>query len=145
MALLTEAVEVLTDAPWRLGLAGAWCDLGEVIGVAGRRSEAREPLHSALELAAACGAVALRDRARDALARLGDRPRELMFSGAEDLTASERRVAEMAAAGRSNREIAQELFVTPKTVENHLGRVYLKLGVKGRRELSGALSGGPGP
>ena len=66
-----------------------------------------------------------------------------MFSGAEDLTASERRVAELAAAGRSNREIAQELFVTPKTVENHLGRVYLKLGVKGRRELSGALSGGP--
>jgi DNA-binding CsgD family transcriptional regulator len=63
-----------------------------------------------------------------------------MFSGTEGLTASERRVAEMAAAGQTNREIAQELFITPKTVENHLGRVYVKLGVRGRRELTAALS-----
>jgi DNA-binding CsgD family transcriptional regulator len=71
---------------------------------------------------------------------LGDRPRKLMFSGADSLTASERRIAELAAGGRSNRDIAQELFVTPKTVENHLGRVYVKLGVKGRRELTAALT-----
>ncbi len=63
-----------------------------------------------------------------------------MFSGLEGLTASERRVAELASDGRSNRDIAQELFVTPKTVENHLGRVYMKLGIAGRRELSGSLS-----
>jgi DNA-binding CsgD family transcriptional regulator len=62
-----------------------------------------------------------------------------MFSGVESLTASERRVAELAAAGQSNREIAQALFITPKTVENHLGRVYGKLNLRGRRELSGAL------
>ena len=74
---------------------------------------------------------------------LGDTPRKLMFSGVESLTASERRVAELAAAGRTNRDIAQELFVTPKTVENHLGRSYVKLGISGRRELAGAdLSAG---
>jgi DNA-binding CsgD family transcriptional regulator len=59
--------------------------------------------------------------------------------GADSLTASERRVASLASSGRSNRDIAQELFVSPKTVENHLGRVYTKLGIGNRRELAGAL------
>jgi DNA-binding CsgD family transcriptional regulator len=49
-------------------------------------------------------------------------------------------VAELAGAGRSNRDIAQDLFVSPKTVENHLGRVYVKLGIAGRRELVHALA-----
>jgi DNA-binding CsgD family transcriptional regulator len=75
----------------------------------------------------------------DALAALGDRPRHLQHSGREALTASERRVAELAGGGRSNRDIAQDLFITPKTVENHLGRVYVKLGIAGRRELADAL------
>ena len=57
----------------------------------------------------------------------------------DELTASERRIAEFAAAGRTNREIAAELFITPKTVENHLTRVYGKLGIGSRRELTGAL------
>ncbi|MGI8721129.1 MAG: helix-turn-helix domain-containing protein, partial [Geodermatophilaceae bacterium] len=69
----------------------------------------------------------LRQRALDGLASLGDRPRKLMFSGHESLTASERRVAQLALDGRTNRDIAQELFVTPKTVENQLGRAYIKL------------------
>ena len=72
----------------------------------------------------------------EGLAALGDRPRKLMFSGSESLTGSERRVAELAGAGRSNRDIAQDLFVTPKTVENHLGRVYVKLGITGRKSTS---------
>jgi len=63
-----------------------------------------------------------------------------MFSGAESLTASERRVAQMATEGRSNRDIAQELFVSPKTIENHLGRVYVKLGISGRRQLAEHLA-----
>ena len=63
-----------------------------------------------------------------------------MFSGTDSLTASERRIAELASGGRSNRDIAQDLFVSPKTVENHLGRVYMKLGIKGRRELAAALT-----
>jgi DNA-binding CsgD family transcriptional regulator len=97
-------------------------------------------LRRAAEIADACGARGLRARALDGLAALGDRPRRLMFSGADSLTASERRIADLAAHGRSNRDIAQDLFVTPKTVENHLGRVYMKLGIKGRRELASALA-----
>ena len=62
-----------------------------------------------------------------------------MFSGTQSLTASERRVAQLAGEGRSNRDIAQELFVSPKTIENHLGRVYVKLGITSRRQLAGVL------
>jgi DNA-binding CsgD family transcriptional regulator len=70
---------------------------------------------------------------------MGARPRRLRFSGAEALTASERRVAQMAAAGRSNREIAAALFVTVRTVENHLAHAYRKLGIGSRRDLPSAL------
>ncbi len=66
-------------------------------------------------------------------------------AGAERLTASERRVAELAARGQSNPEIAQALFVTRKTVETHLGHVYRKLGVAGRGELGRALADGGAP
>jgi DNA-binding CsgD family transcriptional regulator len=82
----------------------------------------------------------LQTRAVEALEALGDRPRRQPVLGAEALTASERRVADLAAAGRANREIAQELFVTPKTVENHLGRIYTKLGIAGRRDLARVLA-----
>ncbi len=140
LATLEEAVGVLEQSPARLELAYALCDLGETLRVANRRVDAREPLHRAAELATECGATVLRERALDALARLGDKPRELLAPGAEALTASERRVAELAIGGRSNREIAQEIFVTPKTVENHLGRVYIKLGIRGRKELASALA-----
>jgi len=134
-------LELLEEtAPWRLELARALVDLGTALRVARRRSDAHEPLRRAAELADACGARALRTRALDGLAALGDRPRKLMFSGAESLTASERRIAELASRGSSNRDIAQDLFVSPKTVENHLGRVYVKLAIKGRRELATALA-----
>ena len=62
-----------------------------------------------------------------------------MLSGPESLTASERRVADLAASGLSNPEIAQQLFVTRKTIEKHLGQVYLKLGLTARAELPSAL------
>ena len=140
IALLEESIGRLETAPWRLELARALADYGAALRVARRRSDAREPLRRAAELADACGARALRTRALDGLAALGDRPRKLMFSGAESLTASERRIAELAGRGASNRDIAQDLFVTPKTVENHLGRVYMKLGINGRRELAAALA-----
>ncbi len=140
LQLLEESIALLESAPWRLELARALADYGEALRVVRRRSDAHEPLRRAAELADDCGARALRTRALDGLAALGDRPRKLMFSGTDSLTASERRIADLAAQGRSNRDIAQDLFVTPKTVENHLGRVYTKLGVKGRRELATALS-----
>ena len=140
LELLGEAIAVLERSPARLELGGALADLGEALRVARRRSDAHEPLRRAAELAAACGSRVLGERAVDGLAALGDRPRKLMFSGEESLTASERRVARLATAGRSNRDIAQELFVSPKTIENHLGRVYVKLGISGRRQLAGALN-----
>ena len=139
LTLLDEAIATLERSPARLELARALADRGEALRVARRRAEARAPLTRAAELAAACGSTALRRRAVEGLASLGDQPRKLMFSGAESLTASELRVAHFALGGRTNRDIAHELFVTPKTVENHLGRVYVKLGITGRRELAGAL------
>jgi DNA-binding CsgD family transcriptional regulator len=86
------------------------------------------------------------ETAHDELVTAGAKPRRLMFSGAESLTAAERRVALMAADGLTNREIAQSLFVTAKTVENHLSRCYTKLGIGSRGELGAALreeDGGP--
>jgi DNA-binding CsgD family transcriptional regulator len=73
----------------------------------------------------------------------GARPRRAVLSGRDALTPSERRVAEMAARGLSNREIAQSLFVTLKTVEWHLRNAYGKLGITSRRELTPALAGAP--
>ncbi|PWK80934.1 tetratricopeptide repeat protein [Lentzea atacamensis] len=140
LKLLTESVSVLEGSPSRLELARSLVDLGEALRVARRRSDAREQLHRAIDLASACGSAVLRTRAVEALEALGDRPRRQVVVGAESLTASERRVADLAATGRANREIAQELFVTPKTVENHLGRIYTKLGIAGRRDLARVLA-----
>ncbi|MEU0881982.1 AAA family ATPase [Lentzea sp. NPDC005914] len=140
LELLTESVATLERSPSRLERARSLVDLGEALRVARRRSDAREPLHRAIDLAGECGSTVLRTRAIEALEALGDRPRRQIVLGAEALTASERRVADLAAAGRANREIAQELFVTPKTVENHLGRIYTKLGIAGRRDLSRVLA-----
>jgi DNA-binding CsgD family transcriptional regulator len=138
--LLTEAVGLLEGAHDRLERAKALADLAETRRALGRRTESRELLERAAELALECGATALQTRIGDAFLALGDRPRRLLAPGPESLTASERRVARLAVAGRSNRDIAVELFVSPKTVENHLGRVYTKLGIAGRRELAVALT-----
>ena len=80
--------------------------------------------------------------AEDGLEALGDRPRRFVPVGADSLTASERRVAGFAAEGQSNRDIAQALFVTPKTVEVHLSNAYRKLGIRSRRDLAAALDAG---
>jgi DNA-binding CsgD family transcriptional regulator len=136
---LDRIAAALDDASGHLELSRALVDLGEALRVAGRRTEAHAPLERGAELAAACGSRVLRERALVGLAALGDRPRKLMFSGTQSLTASERRVAQLAGEGRSNRDIAQELFVSPKTIENHLGRVYVKLGISSRRQLAGVL------
>lgn len=140
IALLQQAVALLERSPRRLEEALALADLGTALRVVGQRAAATAPLTRALELAQASDAPPLQRRVHDELRTAGARPRRLRFSGADDLTAAERRVAELAAAGRSNREIAQDLFVTPKTVENHLGRIYGKLGIHSRRELTPALA-----
>ena len=100
----------------------------------------REPLSEALALAARCGGLTLERRARAELAAIGVRPRTTDRVGADSLTPSERRVVELAAAGGTNRELAQTLFVTEKTVETHLGRAFRKLDVSSRRQLPEVLA-----
>jgi DNA-binding CsgD family transcriptional regulator len=140
IALLEKAVEKLAASPGRLDEAWTLVDLGAALRRSGKRREARDPLRKGLEAARRCGATALVERAHAELVTAGARPRRLMFSGAESLTPSERRVAAMAADGQSNRDIAQALFVTVKTVETHLGRAYNKLGISSRKEIAAALA-----
>ena len=98
------------------------------------------PLREARDLAHRSGATALEQRVHEELVVAGARPQRLAFSGVDALTASERRVAELAVRGLRNREIAETLFVSLKTVEVHLGRAYTKLGIKGRSQLEAALA-----
>ena len=123
----------------KLERAKALAALGATIRRARQPTEAREPLRRALELATACGADRLAEEVRSELHAAGARPRTEALSGSESLTASERRVATLAADGQRNRDIAQALYVTPKTVELHLTNAYRKLGIRSRRELAGAL------
>jgi DNA-binding CsgD family transcriptional regulator len=138
--LLMEAVEPLDGTGARLQHARALLDLGAAQRRAGRRTAARERLRAAADLALSGGALALAERANEELAALGSRPRKVLQSGLDALTPSERRVAEMAAGELSNREIAQALFVTVKTVELHLSSAYRKLALGSRRELAAALA-----
>jgi DNA-binding NarL/FixJ family response regulator len=137
--LLRQAQAVLQGSPARLEHARVLCDLGAALRSAGERTAAREPLLDALALSVRCGARALERRVRAELATIGIRPRAPQRSGADSLTPSERRVAELAADGRTNREIAQALFVTEKTVETHLGRAFRKLDISSRRQLRDVL------
>jgi DNA-binding CsgD family transcriptional regulator len=139
LRLLAEAVEVLGNGGHRFEQARAELELGAALRRANRRAAGREHLRAALDLASRCGATPLVDRARDELAATGARPRRALLFGVEALTASELRVARLAAAGYSNPEIAQTLFVTRKTVETHLGHVFSKLDIRTRGELGAAL------
>ena len=138
-ALLRDAAEVLAGSFARLEHGRALADLGAAALEAGDRAEARETLRQALELAHTCGAAALEERALAGLRAAGARPRRAVLRGPDALTPSERRVAEMAAEGSSNREIAERLFVTVRTVEYHLQGAYRKLGIDGRGKLAEAL------
>jgi DNA-binding CsgD family transcriptional regulator len=138
--LLREAVGVLSGSPARLELARTLVDLGAALRRGNSRREARERLRTGIDLARQCGASALVDRANDELAATGAHRRTVHYPGVANLTASERRVARLAADGASNRDIAQQLFITVKTVEMHLGRVYRKLDITSRGELAQALA-----
>ena len=137
---LHEAVDVLAASTARLEHARALADLGTALRHRRRIVEAREPLRQALDLATGCGAAPLAERARTELLIAGARPRRPQLNGVAALTTNERRVAAMAADGRSNREIAQALYVSHKTVEKHLTAAYRKLGASAREELAGALA-----
>jgi DNA-binding CsgD family transcriptional regulator len=139
IALLEEAVSVLEGSSARLELAHALAGLGAELGRAGRRREGRDAHRRAIQLAEECGALALAESARAELhAGPGRRPRtELTGPGA--LTAAEWRVCREVAEGHTNREVAQALFVTEKTVERHLSSAYQKLGIRSRFQLPAAI------
>ena len=136
---MREAADVLEQSPARLEYARTLVDLGAALRRGNHRADARGPLEEGLRLAKHLGAGALGDRAGTELRAAGGRSSEPNGNGAAQLTASERRVAELAAQGQSNPEIAQALFVTRKTVETHLGHVYAKLNIPGRGQLGSVL------
>jgi DNA-binding CsgD family transcriptional regulator len=138
-ASLEGSVACLARTPMRLEHAHSLCELGAHLRRAGERTAARDPLRSALGLAHACGAQPLAKRAREELQLAGARPRRDAQSGRDSLTAAELRVARLAAKGLGNRAVAQELFITTKTVEGHLARTFRKLDVQRREDLSSAL------
>jgi DNA-binding CsgD family transcriptional regulator len=140
---LRDAVDVAAESVARLEHAKALVALGRSLRLSRRPSDAREPLRHGLELAGTLGAAGLANRARHELRAAGARPRTTALSGPAALTPAERRVAERAAAGQSNRTIAEALFVTTKTVELHLRNAYRKLRVSSRRDLPRALDDAP--
>jgi DNA-binding CsgD family transcriptional regulator len=139
--LLEQAVETLRHTDARLEHARALVELGAALRRSGRASDARAPLREGMDLAHRCGAAPLTARAQDELAASGVRRRpRTMLRGVEALTPSERRIARLAETGRTNREIAQSLFITRKTVEMHLHNAYRKLDIDSRGELPRALT-----
>lgn len=140
--LLEQAVRALERSPAQLELARALVALGAAQHGAGQRTTARETLRMSLDIAHHAGAQRLVGVARSALVAAGARPRRPAVRGADALTPSERRVAELAEQGMTNREIAQALFISTKTVEFHLRNAYFKLRIGSRAELSGALHAG---
>ena len=137
---LRDAVALLEGSTMRAEHARALAALGRSLRLDRRPADAREPLRDALAVAARCGADALAAEIRTELGAAGARPRTEALSGPDSLTPSERRVAALAAEGSTNRDIAQALFVTPKTVEVHLSAAYRKLGIASRRGLAQALT-----
>jgi DNA-binding CsgD family transcriptional regulator len=128
---LEQSIAMFDGSPARLAHARSLVALGSALRRANRRADARRRLAAGLEAAHACGALRLTQRARGELEAAGGRRPRTIAGGVESLTASERRVTALAAAGASNVEIAQELFISLKTVETHLTRAYGKLGLSG--------------
>jgi DNA-binding CsgD family transcriptional regulator/tetratricopeptide (TPR) repeat protein len=145
IVLLRESVEVARDSPGRLELALSLVELGAAERRANQRTTAREPLEEGMSLAHQCGAHSLQDRALTELLAAGARPRRPPASGRDTLTPSELRIADLAATGHTNREIAQRLFITQKTVEAHLAHAFRKLHIDSRAQLPAAHSRGEGP
>jgi DNA-binding CsgD family transcriptional regulator len=136
---LAEAVSLLDGTVNTLELARTLTEQGAALRRSGRRGDALAPLRRGLDLAARCGALGLTRRAREELVAAGARPRRQRLWGTDALTASELRVARMAAQGMSNPQIAQALFITRKTVTVHLTRIYQKLDITSRAQLADSL------
>jgi DNA-binding CsgD family transcriptional regulator len=139
---LAEAISLLEAVNGRYEQGLALAELGAHRRRAGRRGDAREPLRRALDYAERTGAERLRGYARAELLAVGARPRRTALTGPDALTSAERQVAALAAEGRSNRQIAQQLYVTQATVETHLRHAFHKLGITSRADLPARLDRG---
>ena len=137
--LYREAIERLGRTRVRAELARARLLYGEWLRREGRRLDAREQLRAAHDLFTAMGAEAFGERARRELLATGETARKRTVETRDELTAQEAQIARLAALGRTNSEIGAQLFISPRTVEWHLRKVFTKLGISSRRELSAAL------
>jgi DNA-binding CsgD family transcriptional regulator len=138
--LMREALETLRPSPAPLEIAETQFELGRSLLRSGQRTEARQVLAEALDGATRRGAAALIEHITTDLRVAGARPRRTSVTGVDALTPAERRTADMAASGLSNREVAQALFLSVRTVENTLRRVYKKLAISSRAHLPAALA-----
>ena len=138
---LSEAVTLLEPSPARLDAARALIELGTALVDLKKKEEARGVLRRGANLASMCGANPLVETAGTQLRAAGARPRRLGHIGPASLTPAELRVVQLAAKGKTNNDIAEDLYVTVKTVEGHLAKAFRKLGVESRRELASALDG----
>ncbi|WP_328520462.1 ATP-binding protein [Kribbella sp. NBC_00359] len=134
-----EAVERLSRTRLRVEHARALLLYGEWLRRENRRRDARSHLRSAYEMLTDMGAEAFAERARRELVATGETLRRRSVEAREAFTAQEAQIARLAAEGRTNPEIGAELFLSPRTVEWHLHKVFAKLGIGSRRELTGTL------
>ena len=139
--LYREAIDRLGRTRLRPELARAHLLYGEWLRREGRRVDAREQLRTAHDMLAAIGMGAFDERARRELIATGEKVRKRGVETRDQLTPQEEQIAGLARDGRTNPEIAAELFLSARTVEWHLGKVFGKLGVSSRRELTAALVG----
>ena len=135
-----EALELHGRTPTPFERARTELCLGERLRRARRRADAREPLRSALETFERLGAVPWIDRARTELNASGERARRGVQPLSHELTPQELQVALLVAEGATNKEVGRRLFLSPKTIETHLGRVYRKVNVRSRTELASLLA-----
>src|SRR6516164_6892289 len=147
-ALLSDDESLYLESVERLGRSRAAIELarsrllyGEWLRRENRRVDAREQLRAAHEMFGHMGAAAFAERARRELSATGETVRKRTVETVDELTTQEAQVARLAARGRTNPEIAAQLFLSPRTVEYHLHKVFAKLGISSRRELRRALPG----
>jgi DNA-binding NarL/FixJ family response regulator len=137
--LYEEAIERLRRTRLRPELARAHLLYGEWLRGENRRAQARAQLRAAHDQFTSIGMAAFAERARRELHATGERVRTRAVEARDDLTPQERQIARLARGGLSNPEIAAQLFLSPRTVEWHLRKVFTKLGIQSRRELERAL------
>ena len=130
-----EAIDHLEQTSIRVELARAHLLYGEWLRRASRRIDAREQLRAAHEMFSAMGVEAFAERTRRELLATGETVRKRSVETRDDLTAQEAQIAELARDGRTNPEIGAQLFISPRTVEWHLRKVFAKLDVTSRKEL----------